>query len=385
MDTAVLRSRIIGWRRELHRIPEPAFKEVDTASYISARLAETGLDVESGIAGTGVVGTLDTGMPGPVVMLRADMDALPIEEATGLPFSSERPGFMHACGHDGHMAMLLGAAAWLASVRKSLTGKVRFLFQPAEEGPGGAEPMIQAGVMNNPRVDYVFGCHIWPSLSCGKIGILPGALMASMSGFDVSVHGKGGHAGMPHLAVDALDTAVLVINALQRIISRQSNPLNSTVLSIGKMHSGTAFNVIPDTAEFSGTLRTFDEKLWQEWPRRLEKIISGTCSSMGAEYTLNYIQGYPVLVNNPAAADIVKQVASSVLGKENIVAAEPTMGSDDFAFFLREAPGCYFFLGSGEASSVGLHHPELTFNEDILFTGAEVFARTVMEISGRAS
>ena len=375
-----LRNRIIEWRRQLHKIPEPAFREYRTAEYVESTLKGLGIATESGIAGTGVVGTLDTGRPGPTVMLRADMDALPIDEQGGGTFRSEHPGFMHACGHDGHMAMVLGAAASLVAGVADLVGTVRFLFQPAEEGPGGAQPMIRAGVMGDSGVDNVFGCHIWPQLPRGVIGIKSGPLMASMGRFDVTVNGKGGHAGMPHLAVDALDTSVQVVNALQRVVSRQNDPLVPTVLSVGELRAGTSFNIIADHAELSGTVRTFDSDLWEQWPERLGTVINDTCSAMGAESILDYEPGYPVLVNDVDAASLVRNAAFSVCGESRVVEPVPTMGSEDFAFFLREAPGCFFFLGCGEDHRAGLHHRDFSFDEDILSTGTEIYVRTVRSI-----
>ncbi|MBW1781194.1 MAG: amidohydrolase [Deltaproteobacteria bacterium] len=377
------REQIIKTRRDLHRIPETAFKEEKTSAYVARCLREEGLVVRTGIAQYGVVGLMETGTPGPVLMIRSDMDALPIEEKTGLPFASIHGGTMHACGHDGHMAMALGTAVILNSVKQKLKGTIKFLFQPAEEGPGGAKPMIDAGVMENPRVDYCMGCHLWPGTPRGTIGVKAGPLMAAMDRFDIRIIGKGGHGAMPHVCVDALDTGVQVINALQRIVSRQMNPLSPAVVTVGSFQSGTAFNIIPSEANISGTTRTFDRNIWKSWPDRIEQVVRGVCRSMGADYELAYSEGYPPLQNDASIAEVIRECAENVVGAEQVIEPEPTMGGEDMAFYLERAKGCFFFLGTGREGCASLHSPEFDFDEDVLLAGVETFCRTALKLLGR--
>jgi len=374
------RDRVIEMRRDLHRIPEIGFELEKTSAYVAHCLRGEGLSVQTGIAQTGVVGLLETGTPGPCLMIRADMDGLPISEETGLPFASTHENAMHACGHDGHMAMALGAARVLNRLRHALKGSVKFLFQPAEEGPGGARPMIDAGVMEGPSVDYAVGCHLWPELPQGTIGVRPGIMMAAMDRFDIVVKGKGGHGAMPHQCVDALDTGVQVINALHRIVSRQMDPLMPTVVTIGSFHAGSAFNVIPAEAEILGTTRTFDREIWKSWPVRIETIVSGVCRSMGADYELNYGPGIPPLINDASVARVVRECAEEATGPDRVVEPEPTMGGEDMAFYLETSKGCFFFLGTKYEGCASLHSPRFDFNEDVLPLGVEMFCRIAREL-----
>lgn len=376
------REQIVRIRRDLHRIPETAYEEKNTAAYVARCLGETGLSVQTGLARHGVVGLLETGIPGPGLLIRADMDALPIREQTGLAFASTHDGAMHACGHDGHMAMGLGAAMVLSRLKERLKGRVKFVFQPAEEGPGGAQPMIEAGVMETPKVDYALGCHVWPGIPEGCIGVRPGPFMAAMNRFDITITGKGGHGAMPHQCVDALDTGVQVINALQRVVSRQLDPLCPGVVTIGQFHAGTAFNVISSTAQMSGTCRTFDRDVWRSWPSRIETIVQGVCRAMGAGYELRIEFSYPPLVNDPAVAGIVRECAQETVGPEQVTAPEPTMGGEDMALFLERAEGCFFFLGVGREHSAPLHSPRFDFNEDVLPVGVETFCRAALKLMG---
>jgi len=373
---------IIKARRDLHTVPETAYTEKKTSAYVANCLTEEGLEVETGIAQYGVVGLLTTGKPGPTLMIRADMDALPLSEATGLSFASTHEGVMHACGHDGHMAMVLGAARVIKGIKNNLglKGNIKFLFQPAEEWPGGAKPMIEAGVMDNPKVDFSVGCHLWPGIPQGSIGVKAGPLMAAMGRFDVRIIGKGGHAAMPHLCVDALEVGSQVINALQRIVSRHMNPLNPTVVTVASFHGGSTFNVIPGEAHMSGTTRTFDRKIWESWREHIEKVVRGVCQAMGAEYELQYIQGYPPTVNDVSMANIVTKCAGSVGGKDHVVEPDLSMGSEDMAFFLEKSKGCYFYLGVGHEGGAPLHNPKFDFHEDILLLGVETYCRIASEL-----
>ena len=369
-------------RRDLHLIPEPAYTEKKTSAYVADYLGRQGLEVQTGIAQTGVVGLMKLTRPGKTLMIRSDMDALPVTEATGLPFASTHGGAMHACGHDGHMSMVLGAATILNKVKDKLNGNIKFLFQPAEEGPGGAKPMIEAGVMENPHVDFSVGCHVWPAIPEGSIGVKAGYLMAAMDRFDIRIIGKGGHGAMPHLCVDALEVGTQVVNALQRIASRQMNPLSPTVVTVGSFQAGTTFNVIPGEAEMCGTTRTFDRDIWKSWPERVEKIVRGVCGSMGADYELKYTQGYPPLLNDESMAEVVRKCAADVVGEERVIEPEQTMGGEDMAFYLEKSKGCFFFLGVGREGCAPLHNPEFDLNEDVLLTGVETYCRVAFELLG---
>ncbi len=371
---------IIKIRRDLHRIPEPAYTEEKTSAYVAEYLRKEGFDVQTEIAQFGVVGLMRLSRPGKTLLIRSDMDALPISEETGLPFTSTHEGAMHACGHDGHMAMVLGAATILNRVKDELRGNIKFLFQPAEEGPGGAKPMIEAGVMENPQVDYSIGCHLWPAIPEGTIGVKAGPLMAAMDRFDIKIKGKGGHGAMPHLCIDALEVGTQVVNALQRIPSRQMNPLQPTVVTVASFHAGTTFNVIPGEAVMCGTTRTFDRAIWNSWPERIEKIVQGVCQSMGAEYELKYTQGYPPTVNDESMAQIVRRCAEEVVGKEKVIEPEPTMGGEDMAFYLEKSKGCFFFLGVGREGCAPLHHSKFDFNEDVLIRGIETYCRVAFAL-----
>ena len=377
--------QVVKTRRDLHRIPEVAFTEEKTSAYVADYLKREGLSVVTGVARTGVVGLLETDRPGPTLLIRADMDALPITEATGLPFASRHPGIMHACGHDGHTAMALVTATVMNALKDRINGTIKFVFQPAEEGPGGAMPMIEAGVMDNPQVDFALGCHIWPGIPEGTIGIRTGVLMASMFRFDITIRGKGGHGAMPHLCVDALETGCQVVGALQRIVSRQMDPLSPSVITVGKFEAGTAFNVIPETAVLCGTARTFDKKTWERWPDIIETVVKGVCQSMGAGYQMSHEQGYPPTVNDSGMAERMKRIAGQVVGDERVVVPEKTLGGEDMAFFLERVPGCFFCLGAGNDAYAGIHNPRFGFNEAILLTGVETYCRAAIDLLGSSS
>ena len=376
---------IIATRRDLHQIPELGFKEKKTSAYVIDYLKKEGLEITTGIARTGVMGVLDTGRPGPTLLIRADMDALPITEETGLSFASKHTGVMHACGHDGHTAMALVTATVLNAIKEQFRGRIKFVFQPAEEGPGGAKPMIEAGVLENPKVDYALGCHIWPNIPESTIGIRAGVLLAAMFSFDITISGKGGHGAMPHLCVDALETGCQVVNALQRIVSRKMNPLHPTVVTVGRFQAGTAYNVIPERARLSGTARTFENATWTRWPEIIENIVKGVCDSMGAGYEIKFEQGYPPTVNDKAMADRMKKIASKVVGEDRIVVPDKTLGGEDMAFFLEKTKGCFFCIGAGNDTYAGIHSPHFGFNEDILLTGVEMYCRAAIDLLGGIS
>lgn len=375
---------IVNLRRRLHRIPETGFNEKRTAALMAEELAALGLPVRTGIAGTGVTALLDSGRPGPTVMLRADMDALPITEATGLPYASEHPGCMHACGHDMHMAMLLGTArvlsALVAENPGALRGRILFLFQPAEEGPGGAAPMIEAGVLDDPRVDVCLGAHVWPEIPAGFVGVKPGPLMAAMDRFELTVLGKGGHAANPHLCVDALETATQVVGALQRVVSRMTSPLEPVILTIGELHAGTAYNVIPGEARMAGTVRAFAPEVRNLWEQRINQVAGGVCAAMGATHRLDFQWCHPAVINDPRAAAEVRRAALDAVGADRVMEPLPTMGGEDFSMFLQRVPGCFFFVGCGGPGVAPVHNPCFAPDESCLPVGAEVLCRAAVRL-----
>ncbi|MFH1241764.1 MAG: M20 family metallopeptidase [Pseudomonadota bacterium] len=370
---------VIEARRALHKIPEMAFCEKKTAAFVAKHLEELGLKVETGIAKTGVVGLLELGKKGKTLMIRADIDGVKVEEKTGLPFASTHQGVMHACGHDAHMAMALGAASILSRIGERLKGKIKFVFQPAEEGPGGAKPMIEAGVLENPKVDFAIGCHLHDGIE-GTIGVRAGCVLAANDHFDLKIIGKGGHGAMPHLCVDPIDVGVQVVNGLQRIASRQINPMSPIVLTVGRFQAGSTFNVIPDEAEMAGTTRTFERDIWDSWHARMEKIIKGICGAMGARYEFRYSRGYPPTVNDVTLAETVRRCAAEVVGEGNVFEPEPIMAGDDMSFFLEKVPGFFFFLGVGRENSAPLHNSGFNFNEEILSKGVETYVRLACEL-----
>ena len=371
---------VIKTRRDLHRIPEVGYTEKKTSAYVADYLNREGLEVQTGVAQFGVVGLLNTGRPGPTLLIRADMDALPLQEETGLEFASTHDGVMHACGHDAHMAMGLAAATVLNKIKDQISGTVKFVFQPAEEGPGGAEPMIKEGVMENPKVDYALGCHVWPEIPEGTIGVRSGPFLAAMDRYDLKIIGKGGHGAMPHLCVDALEVGTQVVSALQRISSRHINPLEPVVVTVGSFHAGTAFNIIPDEAVLSGTTRTFNLDIWHSWGERLEKVIRGVCESMGADFEFKFSKGYPPTINDDAMADLVRRCAAEVVGPDNVIEPAKTMGGEDMSFFLQQSKGCFYALGAGRDGGPPVHNSKFTFNEDILVLGVETHCRFALEL-----
>jgi amidohydrolase len=350
----------VAWRRHLHRHPELSFSEHGTAAFVADTLAGFGLEVERPTA-TSVMARLGGG--GPVVALRADIDALPVTEESGVEFASETPGRMHACGHDGHTAMLLGAARVL-SERGVAAGEVRFLFQHGEElAPGGARDMVAAGVMAG--VDFVYGCHLWAPLELGRVAAVPGPFMAAADFFRITITGRGGHAGLPHTAVDTIAAAAEVVGSLQHVVARRIDPLEPAVVTIGSLHAGDAPNVIPGRAELTGTARSFDAAVRERIPRLIEEIGRGVCAAHGAEFALDYTFGYRPVVNDEHAAALVRSVAG-----EALVDLDPIMGGDDFSAFQAEAPGCYAFIGAG--GEYPHHHPRFRIDERALPIGTRL-------------
>ncbi|MBW4467371.1 MAG: amidohydrolase [Pegethrix bostrychoides GSE-TBD4-15B] len=376
-----LQPQLSDWRRRLHQQPELGFQEHLTAALIQKKLQDWGIEHQTSIAGTGIVALLPGQAPGPVLAIRADMDALPIQEENPVPYRSQHPGRMHACGHDGHTAIALGTAYYLSRHPELFTGQVKIIFQPAEEGPGGAKPMIEAGVLRQPDVDAIIGLHLWNNLPLGSIGLREGALMAAVEGFELTLQGKGGHGAMPHQTVDSILVGAQIVSALQAIVARNLDPLQAGVVTVGKFQAGHTHNVIADSAQLSGTVRYFDPALAGFFQRQMEQIIGGICQSHGATYSLDYRAFYPPVINHREVVNLVRSVAETVIETPaGIVPNCQTMGGEDMSFFLQAVPGCYFFLGSANLNK-GLtyphHHPRFDFDETALGVGVELFVRCV--------
>jgi amidohydrolase len=364
--------KIVALRRDIHREPELGFDTEKTAGKVLAALEGLPLDVETGVAENGIVATLEGKVDGPTVALRADMDALPILEDTGLPFASETEGKMHACGHDGHTSMLVGAAHALSGMRDRLGGSVKFVFQPAEEGGGGGKVMVDEGVAED--VSSIFALHLWPGLPFGKVATKAGPIMAAADAFEMEVRAAGSHGAMPHLGSDAIAIAAQIVTALQTIVSREVDPVEPAVLTVGEIGAGTAFNVIPDRAHLGGTVRTLNADLRQKMPARMEDLARGIAQGMRGDVALDYTFSYPVTVNDEAAANLALDVAEGLLGSESVVELTgPSMGAEDFSYFLEHLPGAFIWLGIGEDAS-GLHTPKFAFDEDILLRGSALLA-----------
>jgi amidohydrolase len=380
-EIRTLQAQLVQWRRSLHQRPELGFREHLTAEFIAQKLSQWGIEHETGIAETGIVATIAGTRPGPVLGIRADMDALPVQELNEVPYRSQHDGIMHACGHDGHVTIALGTAYYLSQHRDDFAGTVKIIFQPAEEGPGGAKPMIAAGALRNPNVDAIIGLHLWNNLPLGTAGVRTGALMAAVEQFHCTIQGKGGHGAMPHQTIDSIVVASQVVTALQTIVARNVDPLKSGVVTVGSFNAGSAHNVIADSARLSGTVRYFDPTLADWFSQRVEQIISGVCQAHGASYTLDYEQLYPPVINDAGMADLVRSIAETVIETPAGVVPEcQTMGGEDMSFFLQEVPGCYFFLGSANAEkslAYPHHHPRFDFDETALGMGVEIFVRCV--------
>lgn len=370
-------------RRELHKHPELGFKEFKTAELIKKNLDKLGIPYESEVAKTGIVGIIKGGKPGKTVLLRGDMDALPIQEETESEYKSEIPGVMHACGHDGHVAGLLGAAMILNELKDNISGNIKLVFQPAEEGPGGAKPMVEAGILKNPDVDAAFACHIWSGAPAGKILIREGNLMSHPTGFTIDIQGVGGHGSTPEKTVDPIIIGCQVIINFQNIISRNISSMKPAVLSCCSIKSGEAGNVIPDTLTIKGTIRTFDMDLTTEIIERMEKILNGICEAYGANYRFVPERMYPPLVNNSKIYEQTKKSLGKVVGLENIISMEdPIMASEDFSYISNEVPSNYFLVGvrdTQEDIETLLHHPRLKWDDVHLETVSKALAQVAYD------
>lgn len=364
-----------GWRRHLHTIPETAFTETKTSSYIQEKLADMTLEsVHTGWAKTGVVAVLKNGTSDKKIGLRADFDALPMPEKSGVAYASTHDGVMHACGHDGHTSMLLGAAQYLSETR-NFDGTVYFYFQPAEEDGGGANVMLQEGLFDQFPPDEVYAMHNWPGLNVGTFSVTEGPVMAAPDFFTLTVTGKGGHGALPHNCIDPIVVATQILAGWQTLVSRYTDPLESIVISNTKFHSGTAFNVIPDVAELGGTVRTFNPHLREKIPELMENMATQIASAHGATVDLNYTYEYPPTVNHVTESGYAREVCASIVGANNVMSLPPSMGGEDFSYMLEKVPGCYVFVGNGD--SYGLHHPQYVFNDDALAYGIDFFAKIV--------
>jgi amidohydrolase len=374
-EAETLRGQLIAWRRDFHMHPELGFQERRSAGIIANKLRELGYQVQTGVAHTGVVGLLEGKQAGPVVMARFDMDALPISEENETDYVSQNPGVMHACGHDAHMAMGLGIATLMAQRRDEMTGTLKLVFQPAEEGDNGAEVMVKEGVLENPRPDVILVTHVWNDLPVGTIDVTPGAVMAAGEKWACTVRGKGGHGAMPHQTVDPVIATAQIVTALQTVVSRNVSPLETAAVTVSTVHGGDAFNTIPAQVEMTGTIRTYDPAIREMVLRRVREVIEGVAAACGAEAELEIIPLTPALVNDAGIVEVVRAAAETVVEPENVTSGERTMGSEDAAFFLREVPGCYFFTGSANAER-GLdaphHNPRFDFDEDALPLGVAV-------------
>ncbi|WP_299558335.1 M20 aminoacylase family protein [uncultured Sulfitobacter sp.] len=369
-------SDMIAWRRHLHTIPELGFDCPKTSAFIRDRLEEIGVDeVHTGIAQTGIVAIIDGSGTGPTIGLRADFDALPIEEDTGVDYASTHPGKMHACGHDGHTAMLLGAAKYLAETR-NFAGRVALIFQPAEEEGGGAQVMCAEGIMDRFAITEVYGIHNMPGLEPGTFHTTAGPIMAAVDSFTIQIKGRGGHGAMPHETADPVVAACGMVTAIQTISSRNVHSAQEKVISVTQIHTGSASNIIPDTAWINGTVRTFDKEVQALIRQRMDEIVQGQAASYGVSATLDYEEGYPSTHNAAEQTESAAQVAREIVGDARVdTAYGKVAGAEDFAYMLEERPGAYLFLGAGEGA--GLHHPKFNFNDEIAPVGASFFARLV--------
>ena len=378
-----IKDEVIFWRRHLHQNPELAYHEVETSQFIYDLLLSFGHFEVSRPTMTSVMARLIGNEPGKVIAIRADIDALPIQEETMVDYASRNTGVMHACGHDTHTAMVLGVAKIFSSMYLELRGEVRFIFQHAEEKfpPGGAEELVQTGVMDG--VDAIIGGHVWAALESGKVGLAYGPMMASPDSFYLTIKGKGGHGAMPHQTVDAITIGAEVVVNLQHIVSRNIDPLDHVVISVGRFVGGTQNNIVPSTVQIDGTIRTLDPKLRQEVKLLIERVVKGITSAHGADYDLSYILGYRQVINDDGIVKILEETVCEVMGHECIEYVRPTMGGEDFSAYLQKAPGAFFFLGGGNKKKGEVyphHHPCFNIDEDAMQNGIKIFLNATVKL-----
>lgn len=386
LDSLVTQSAsIAAVRRDIHAHPELCFEELRTSELVAKMLTDWGIEVHRGLGKTGVVGVLKNGTSTQAIGLRADMDALPMQEFNQFEHASQHAGKMHACGHDGHVAMLLAAAQHL-SKNKNFNGTVYFIFQPAEEGGGGAREMIQDGLFDKFPMQAVYGMHNWPGLDVGKFAISAGPVMASSNEFKITIHGKGSHAALPHNGIDPVPVACQMVQAFQTIISRNKKPVDAGVISVTMIHTGEATNVVPDHCEMQGTVRTFTTEVLDMIEQRMRDVANHTCAAFGATCTFEFERNYPPTINHAAETQFAKQVMHSIVGEHNVVVQEPTMGAEDFSYMLQAKPGVYCFIGNGDGvhREIGhgegpctLHNPNYDFNDELIPLGGTYWVKLV--------
>jgi amidohydrolase len=375
----------VALRRDLHAHPELGFAEHRTAGIVAARLTALGLDVHPGIGGTGVVAILSGAQPGPTIMLRADMDALPMtEENAGVPYVSQNAGVTHACGHDAHVAMLLGAATILQAGAAEVRGRIAFVFQPAEEGGGGARAMLDDDLIARFAIERAYGQHIVTMIPSGVFGLRPGPLMASVDSFDLVVEGRGGHGAMPNNAVDPVVIAADVVTSLQRVVSREVDPLEPAVLTIGAINGGTTYNVIPPRVALKGTVRSFSDATRTAMEAGIRRIAEHTCTAAKATCALDWHPSYPVTVNDPAEAAFVSATLAAEFGDARVLESPPVMGSEDFSYYAQVVPACFWFLGAGDAAhAFPNHHPAFDIDEKALTAGIAAYVTVALAATSR--
>lgn len=376
---------LVEIRRTIHMHPELGFEEVETSKLINTWLEKFGLEVKTGVARTGVVGLLRGKGPGKTVAIRADMDALPMDEPDRKPYASKIKGKMHACGHDAHVTILLGVAKFFSSISEQVRGNIKWVFQPAEEGGGGGRVMVEEGVLENPKVDAAFAAHVFPLLPVGKIGVYEREGLAAADRFIIKMIGKGGHAAVPHLTKDPIVATGHLITQIHSIVSRNVNPLESGVITIGRVSGGTANNIIPDEVELWGTVRSLTPQIREELKSRIDQVTRGVAQSFGVDYRYDFEYGYPVLLNDPAMSKLVASACSKGIGSQNVEFVKPSMGGEDFAYFLEKVPGAFFRLGirNEEKGIVHPYHSSLfDLDEEVLPFGVEMFVRIIDQYLG---
>jgi amidohydrolase len=372
-----LNNKLRVWRRHLHEHPELSFQEYKTTEYLAQELEALGVAVEL-LQHTGVIGIIKGHKEGSTVALRADIDALSLQDIKEVSYKSQVPGVMHACGHDGHCAILLGVAETLMEGIKELSGTVILIFQPAEENPpGGAQRVIESGYLRDVR--WIFGLHLWTGFTAGIVGLAQGPVMANADEFVIEIHGKGGHGSMPQETVDAALVASKVVVALQSIVSRSINPLEPAVVSVGELHSGTGFNIIAQAATIRGTYRSLSQETRLLIEQRIEEIATGICAGFGATCTVQCLRGYPALINPPAGVELLKQAAAKVVGADKIFAPSPVLGGEDFGYYLQQVPGAFMFLGAGCSNAFPHHHPGFDFAEEVMETGVKILVQATLD------
>ncbi|HEY0826536.1 MAG TPA: amidohydrolase [Bacilli bacterium] len=379
-----MENELIDFRRNLHSFPELSTEESETAAKVAEKLRKLGLDVKTNIGGHGIMADLQGNHPGRCIALRADMDALPILEESNLPFASKRPGVMHACGHDAHTTILLGAVKLLVQQREQLAGRIRFIFQPAEEINTGAKAMISQGVLEG--VDEIYGLHNLPTLSAGQAALINRQMMASVDRLEITLEGKGGHGAMPDQSIDPIVAASAIVMGLQTAVSREISPFDPVVVTIGSIQAGEAYNVVPQRAKLTGTIRTFSLEVQRHMEQRLRRIIGSIAEAYRCKATLDYFELTPVLKSTTEHVNYVESIVDQLMGTENRLLAAPTMGGEDFSVYLEHLPGCFFWLGSGPekdaGQAYGLHHPKYTLNEECLALGASLLAAIAIRRGG---